>query len=81
MAFGSATAVSAGILFLWAAGPALLGAAVLMSLGFGWWSSRLLGGMTGDTYGAANEMGEVAVLLAGIVLYDSVPKLFEVPFW
>ena len=80
-AFGSATAMTAGILLLGAAGPVLLGAAVLVSLGFGWWNSRLLGGMTGDTYGAANEIGEVTVLLLGIVLYDEVSNLFEAPFW
>ena len=81
VAFGSATAMAAVTLLLGPAGPVLLSAAVLVSLGVGWWMSRLLGGMTGDTYGAVNEMGEVTVLLLGIVLYDAIPKLFEAPFW
>lgn len=81
VAFGSATAMAAGILLLGAAGPVLLAAAVLVALGFGWWSSRLLGGMTGDTYGAANEMGEVTALLLGILLYEVVPNMFAAPFW
>ncbi len=80
-AFAAATAMAAVTLLLGPAGPVLLSAAVLVSLGVGWWMSRLLGGMTGDTYGAVNEMGEVTVLLLGIVLYDAVPKLFETPFW
>ncbi len=80
-AFGSATAMAAGVLLLGAGGPVLVGAAVLVPLGFGWWSSRLLGGMTGDTYGSANEIGEVAVLLLGIIVYDAVPSLFQAPFW
>ncbi len=81
VAFGVATALAGGILLLGAAGPVLLAVAVLASLGIGWWSSRLLGGMTGDTYGAANETGEVIVLLTGILLYDAVPNLFEAPLW
>ena len=80
-AFGAATAMVAGILLLGAAGPVLLSSAVLVSLGVGWWMSRLLGGMTGDTYGALNEIAEVAALLMGIVLYDAIPNLFEAPFW
>ena len=81
VAFGSATAVAAGTLLLGAAGPVMLSASVLVSLGFGWWSSRLLGGMTGDTYGATNEIGEVTVLLLAVVLYDAIPSLFEATFW
>ena len=81
VAFGSATAAAAGALLLGVAGPVLLGAAVLVSLGLGWGVSRMLGGMTGDTYGAVNEVGEVIVLLTGIVLYESVPHLFEALFW
>lgn len=80
VAFGAATAIAAVSLLLGAAGPVLLGASVLVSLAVGWWISLLLGGMTGDTYGAVNEIGEVTVLLAGIALYN-VPGLFQAPFW
>ena len=38
--------------------------APLVALGWGWWASRRLGGgLTGDTYGALNELVELAVLL------------------
>ena len=34
--------------------------------------------MTGDTYGATNEVGEVAVLLLGLSV---APGLVDAPFW
>lgn len=34
----------------------------------GWWLSRKLGGLTGDTYGAMNELLEAALLLAACAL-------------
>ena len=37
--------------------------------------------MTGDAYGAVNELAEVAVLLSGIVLFDFVPELYHPPLW
>jgi cobalamin synthase len=30
--------------------------------------SRMLGGLTGDTYGAINELAEVTVLMAGVAM-------------
>lgn len=81
VAFGLATAAVAGGLLLGAAGLLLLGAAVAVSLVLGWWTSRMLGGMTGDTYGAVNEVGEVAVLVAGIALFSAIPRLYETPWW
>jgi adenosylcobinamide-GDP ribazoletransferase len=41
--------------------PALGAAAVV--LGFGFWLYRRLGGLTGDVYGAAIELGEVVMLV------------------
>ena len=41
----------------------------------------MLGGMTGDTYGAVNEIAEVAVLLAGIALFNTIPSLLQTPLW
>ena len=46
--------VAAGLL-LGIPGLILLGVTIAVSLGIGRWISRLLGGMTGDTYGAVNE--------------------------
>ena len=37
--------------------------------------------MTGDTYGAVNEVGEVTVLLVGILLYRLIPEIYSSPVW
>ena len=37
--------------------------------------------MTGDTYGAVNEIGEVTVLLVGILLYRLVPAIYQSSIW
>ena len=79
VAFGLATAATAGGLLVGPAGLLLLGAAIAVSLGLGWWTSRMLGGMTGDIYGAVNEVVEVAVLLMGIALFRTVPGLYQTP--
>ena len=79
--FGFATAGAAGGLLLGVGGLILVAAAIGVSLGVGWWVTRLLGGMTGDTYGAVNEVAEVAVLLLGLVLFHVSSMLFDVPFW
>ena len=49
-------------------GLALLAGGSALAWGLGWLLGRLLGGLTGDCYGAANELGEVAVLTAGVGL-------------
>ena len=79
--FGLATAAVAGGLLLGAAGLALLAAAVVVSLGLGRWIAGMLGGLTGDTYGAVNEVAEVAVLLLGIALFSTIPALYQAPLW
>ena len=79
--FGFATASAAGGLLLGPAGLLLLGGVIVVALGMGRWATGLLGGMTGDTYGAVNEMGEVVVLLAGIVLFHLAAGLFLAPLW
>ena len=79
--FGFATAAAAGVLFLGSGGAILLGIAVVVSLGLGRWVTGMLGGMTGDTYGAVNEVGEVVVLVLGIALFSVVPGIFGAPLW
>ncbi len=76
MAFGFATAATAGALLSGLAGLVLLGAIVAVALAMGRRVTGLLGGMTGDTYGAVNEVGEVTVLLGGIVLFHYASGLF-----
>ena len=81
VAFGFATAAAAAGLLLGFAGLILLGAAIIVSLGLGCWFMRLLGGMTGDTYGAVNEVAEVTVLLLGIILFGVTTGMYQTPFW
>ena len=49
----------------------------LLALVLGWGMNRSLGGLTGDCYGAINELCEVAVLAAALVLarYDLLETL------
>ena len=79
--FGFVTAAAAAGLLLGAAGLFLLGVAIVASLGVGWWTERALGGMTGDTYGAVNEVAEVTVLLLGVAVFGSAPELYQPPPW
>lgn len=52
------------LMLLWAGIRAVVPAAVALAtaLGFGLWMRRRLGGLTGDAYGAAIELAEVAFL-------------------
>ena len=51
-------------------GLALLAAATAVGWVVGAWASKLLGGVTGDVYGAVNEVAEVSVLvLAALLAY------------
>ena len=79
--FGLATASVAGGLLLGVGGLLLVGAAIGVSLALGRWISGMLGGMTGDTYGAVNEVAEVTVVLVGIVMVRLIPELCKAPLW
>ena len=78
---GAATAAAAAVLFLGGGGAILFGVAALVALGLGRWMSGMLGGLTGDTYGAVNEVGEVAVLVLGVALFSAIPEIFGTPLW
>lgn len=80
-AFALLTAAFAAGLLLGFAGLLLLATATAVALGLGLWFRRLLGGMTGDTYGATNEVAEVTVLLAGLILIQLMPDFAGAPFW
>ena len=78
---GLSTAVLATVLFLGGAGFILLGSAVLAAIILGKWMSGLLGGLTGDAYGAVNELCEVVVLILGVALIPVIPDAFQAPLW
>ncbi len=79
--FGLATGAAAGGLLFGAAGLALVCAAIGVSLVLGKWISGMLGGMTGDTYGAVNEVTEVTALLLGVAMVRLIPDLYQAPLW
>lgn len=78
---GLVTAAVAGGLLLGATGLFVLAAAVAISLALGWWISRMLGGMTGDAYGAVNELAEVTALLVGVALVHTLPETYWTRPW
>ncbi len=63
IAVGAATATVAAVLLLGAGGAYALAMAIGVALGVGFVAKRMVGGMTGDLYGATVEMAEVALLL------------------
>ena len=79
--FGLATTAVASGALLGFAGLILLFAVIAVSLALGRWISGMLGGMTGDTYGAVNEVAEVTALLLGIALFSFIPSLYRTPLW
>ncbi len=65
---GSAAAVVAGLALAGWWSLALLALAGAAAAAVGMIARRLLGGMTGDIYGAVNEIAEVAVLVAAVAV-------------
>ena len=54
-------------------GIALIAAACVVAWGLGAWATRLLGGVTGDIYGAVNEVTEVVVILVAVAITTKLP--------
>ena len=76
---GLVTAAAAAGLLAGAAGALLLVAATGVAWVMGRWMAGLLGGLTGDGYGAVNEVSAVAVLLLAIGIEAGAPALFQAP--
>ena len=73
------TALAAGALLAGGLGLALLAVATGVAWLLGLWVRRLLGGLTGDTYGAVNELVEVVVLVLAVALSGTGGLLFAGP--
>ena len=58
-------------------GLVLLAAACAVAWGTGAWATRLLGGVTGDIYGAVNELTEVTVLLLALIFAMSHVTIYS----
>ncbi len=61
-------------------GLVVLVAVSVLAWCLGWAMSRMLGGLTGDTYGAINEVMEVAVLMVGVAVlpYGWIAPAFRI---
>ena len=68
LALGLAVALFASVALAGVYGIALLAAASALAWGIGAWAARLLDGVTGDIYGAVNEIVETALLVLMIAL-------------
>jgi adenosylcobinamide-GDP ribazoletransferase len=67
VAFAAAVAVAAAGLALGTLGLALALCVLLMTVAIAWWVRRRIPGLTGDVYGAINELTEVGALLCLLV--------------
>jgi adenosylcobinamide-GDP ribazoletransferase len=68
----------AAIIFEGLSGIILFAVATIIAISTGLWITKLLGGLTGDTYGAINELTEVFVLIIAVVI---LPYLALQPIW
>ena len=80
--FGAPLALAAALILAGLPGLALAMLAGAVACAAGAWATRLLGGVTGDIYGAVNETVEAAVLVLAVILTaggagtpDSLPEL------
>ena len=64
----AAFAVVAALALGGVGGMLILAGVCLFALLLGQWMMKLIGGMTGDTYGATNELSEIAALLAAVAI-------------
>jgi adenosylcobinamide-GDP ribazoletransferase len=77
MGIAGATALASAVL-LGGAGILLFASATVLALLLGWGISTMLGGLTGDTYGAINEVAEACLLVIAAAM---VPHWNVVPVW
>lgn len=63
VAMAAAAAIAVALMALGVAGLALVAAVWLMTAIIAWWVQRRIPGLTGDVYGAINELTEIGALL------------------
>ena len=68
---GLGITLSAAIVLAGIPGVVLFAIASFIAWAVGSWAARLLGGITGDIYGAVNEVSEASVLVLAVVLSAS----------
>jgi len=81
MACGLTFTLVAGIALVGPWGLALVILAALLGWAVGTWATALLGGVTGDVYGAVTEVVEAAVLLFAAVLTARAPASLGAPLF
>lgn len=64
----AAISAAAAVLLGGIGGVGILAGVSILAWFLGWVVSRMLGGLTGDTYGATNELAEVVGLIAALAL-------------
>lgn len=75
--FALAAMVLFALVLAGVAGLVLMSVAGAVAWGVGVWASRLLGGVTGDVYGATIELAEVSVLVSAVLLaHGFSPQVF-----
>ena len=77
--FGFAFTLAVSIALAGVVGVILLAVACVVAWAVGAWATRLLGGVTGDIYGAVNEITEVVVLLLVSRLIDNSSLVIQSP--
>jgi len=70
-------ALAASVLVAGFMGVLLMGIVTLVAALLGAWMARLLGGLTGDGYGAVVEVTEVVALIAAVALFKHWPGLLD----
>jgi adenosylcobinamide-GDP ribazoletransferase len=73
----AAIALVATVLIAGLMGMLLMGIVTVIAVLLGAWMARLLGGLTGDGYGAVVEVTEVAALIAAVALFEHWPGLLD----
>lgn len=78
---GLGITLSSAILLAGIPGVVLFAMASFIAWAVGSWAARLLGGLTGDVYGAVNEVSEASVLILAAVLYQGPSLPFLSSLW